>query len=89
MLQLIKLYLSKMQYASKIKDFEDAFNSHPNYPSLLAITDSLTFIGIENIAAKVPFQHIEKLPNIFTIELDVENRKLYILENVNRQQKVD
>ncbi len=78
-----------MQYASKIKDFEDAFNSHPNYPSLLAITDSLTFIGIENIAAKVPFQHIEKLPNIFTIELDVENRKLYILENVNRQQKVD
>jgi len=69
-----------MHYASKINDFEDAFNSHPNFPSLLAITDSLTFIGIENIAAKVPFQHIEQLPNIFIIELDTENRKLHILE---------
>lgn len=72
-----------MQYASKIKDFEDAFNSHPNFPSLLAITDSLTYIGIENVAAKVPFQHIEQLPNIFIIELDAENKTLYILEKHN------
>ena len=72
-----------MQYASKINDFEDALNSHPNYPSLLAITDSLTFIGIENIAAKVPFQHIEQLPNVFIIELDAENKTLNFLEKLN------
>jgi hypothetical protein len=83
MQNIINYYLTKNGYLDKVKLFNNNYLSHPNYPSLLAVTDSLSFIGLENIAAKVPFIHIEQLPNVFIIELDLENKTLYILEKHN------
>lgn len=85
MIQLIIKYLKKVNHFTKLENFENSFYSHPNYPSLLAITDSLTQIEIENIAANVPFTHIDQLPNNFIAFLRIEKQDYYLLTKVNHQ----
>lgn len=65
MLPLITKYLLQNKYTFVINDFEENFLSHPNYPSLYAITDTFDFLGIENVAAKIPDEQFEALPNQF------------------------
>lgn len=40
-------------------------NSHPEFPSVKAITDTLDDFKVENLAVKLPFNSIEKLPDQF------------------------
>ena len=65
MLNITKKYLSINKYNNQNELFEDAFLSHPNYPSLFALTDSLNFLAIENIALKVPKEQFVGLPDVF------------------------
>ncbi len=65
MKNIVKKYLHQNQLSDVIDDFEDIFQSHPNYPSLYAITDTLNSLSIENIAIKIPKEQIEELPSIF------------------------
>ena len=53
MINIVKKYLSKNNYSHLKNDFEGYFLSHPNYPSLFAITDSLEMLAIENVALKI------------------------------------
>jgi len=46
-------------------EFKDLFLSHPNYPSLFAITDSLDLLSVENAAVRVSKEQIENLPSNF------------------------
>lgn len=62
---LIDLFLKTNNYKKESYDFKDLFLSHPNYPSLYAITDTLNLLGIENIAAQVPKEQLLQLPNSF------------------------
>lgn len=79
MLKLVIKYLQKSNYSSKIVEFEEFYQSHPNYPSLLAITDGLNYLNIENIAASIPFEHFDELTNSFIAELKIDNPSLYLL----------
>ena len=65
MKNLVKKYLHQNQFSEEVDDFEDLFQSHPNYPSLYAITDTLNLLSIENIAVKIPKEQIEELPKQF------------------------
>lgn len=65
MINLLNKYLDKNGYSNQKELFEDLFLSHPNYPSLFAITDSLNALSIENIAIKVPKEQFLDLPDIF------------------------
>lgn len=65
MINIVKKYLSKNNYSHLKNDFEGYFLSHPNYPSLFAITDSLEMLAIENVALKIPKEQFVELPNIF------------------------
>ena len=65
MLEIVKAYLLENKYQNKISEFEEAFNSHPNYPSLFALTDSLAIVGVDNVAAKVDKEELANLPNTF------------------------
>ena len=62
MLNPIKKYLQLNHFSNLTAEFEKAFFSHPNYPSIFAITDSLTLLGVENIAIKVPKEQFVELP---------------------------
>lgn len=65
MISLVHKYLEKSHYSDLKMDFEDLFLSHPNYPSVFAITDSLDTLSVENIALKVPKEQLTALPDFF------------------------
>ncbi|CAM4425010.1 vitamin K epoxide reductase family protein [Flavobacterium terrigena] len=65
MVNLLKKYLHKNGYYNQKDQFDDLFLSHPNYPSIFAITDTLDVLSIENIALKVPKEQFIDLPENF------------------------
>ncbi|OGS74869.1 MAG: hypothetical protein A3G95_03555 [Flavobacteria bacterium RIFCSPLOWO2_12_FULL_31_7] len=65
MVNLLNIYLNHNGYGNQKESFEDLFLSHPNFPSLFAITDSLNALSIENIALKVPKEQFLDLPDNF------------------------
>ncbi len=65
MVNLLKKYLHKNGYNNQKDAFDELFLSHPNYPSVFAITDSLNALSIENIAIKVPKEQFIDLPESF------------------------
>lgn len=65
MIKLVDKYLALNNYSNAKTEFEELFFSHPNYPSVFAITDSLDMLSIENIAIKVPKEQLTELPDSF------------------------
>lgn len=65
MLKLIQKFLQINRYSEVKNEFKDLFLSHPNFPSLFAITDSLDLLSIENAAIRVPKEQIVDLPSNF------------------------
>ncbi len=65
MLHILKKYLILNRYYNQKDLFEDTFLSHPNYPSLYSVTDSLSYLSIENIALKIPKEQFVELPEFF------------------------
>lgn len=75
-------YLEKEELSIDKTEFEFQIKSHPNYPSLLSITDTLSFFNIQNGAIHVDTSDIELLPDSFVTLLNEENKKneLYLIE---------
>jgi uncharacterized membrane protein len=76
MINLVAQYLALNSYSSAKEEFEESFLSHPNYPSVFAITDSLDMLSIENIAIKVPKEQLGELPVSF---LAIYNKDLILV----------
>jgi uncharacterized membrane protein len=87
MIKLVNQYLSLNSYLNTKDEFEELFLSHPNYPSVFAITDSLDMLSIENIAIKVPKEQLGELPVSFLaifnddLVLVTKNEKTIQIEN--------
>ena len=79
MIKLVKKYLDLNNYLNAKKEFEELFLSHPNYPSLFAVTDSLNTLSIENVVIKVPKEQLNELPNSF---LAVFNGDLVLVDKM-------
>jgi hypothetical protein len=82
MLNISKLYLQKIGKSILINDFEDNYLSHPDYPSLYAISDSLNKIDANNFVANVPKEYIKELPKFFIAEVE---GKIVFIEKKNNQ----
>lgn len=82
MIRLINKYLDLNLYQGKKTEFEELFLSHPNYPSVFALTDSLDMLSIENIAARVPKEQFEELPDSF---LAFFNRDLVLVVKLEKE----
>lgn len=65
MLKLVQKFLQINRYSEIKSEFKDLFLSHPNYPSLFAITDSLDLLSVENAAVRVSKEQIVDLPSNF------------------------
>lgn len=72
MTELVKKYLAENNFLEQKESFEELFNSHPNYPSVYAITDTLDLLAIENIAVKIPKEQFHDLPEQFLTFLNKE-----------------
>jgi hypothetical protein len=66
-------YLEKNNIVIDKSEFIFQIESHPNYPSLLAISDTLSFFKINNLVTKLERENIEHLPETF-IGLINENK---------------
>jgi uncharacterized membrane protein len=86
MKNIVKKYLHQNQFNDVVEDFEDLFQSHPNYPSLYAITDTFDLLSIENIAIKVPKEQIEELPNNF---LAICNNNLVLVDKTDTKISIE
>ena len=72
MVNLVKKYLDINGYQFNGNDFKESYLSHPNYPSLYAVTDTLNLLQIENIAARIPKEQFIELPDYFLSMVDGE-----------------
>lgn len=52
------------------QEFYFQFNSHPNYPSALAFSDTLNFLGIKNDAYELDKEYWEELPDEYIALVD-------------------
>lgn len=75
-------YLEKEYIFIDKNEFLFQIQSHPDYPSLLSISDTLSFFGVKNGIIRVPFSDLEYLPNQFVTLLkeDKGNPELCFIE---------
>jgi hypothetical protein len=85
---LVNKYLKDVNHNNILDKYNDLYESHPNYPSLLSISDSLSFLNIENISANVPFQHFDELPDRFLTKLNHID-DFILLTKHNNQYKIE
>ncbi len=67
-------YLKAKQIAIDQEEFSFQFKSHPDYPSLLAISDTLHFFNVASLAVKVASSDLELLPDAFVAHLKRDNK---------------
>ena len=59
------------------QEWEVQFQSHPDFPTVRAVTDTLEHFDIEHIAAEVPKDVLEELPNqFFALLKNLDNQEL-------------
>ncbi|QSB29143.1 hypothetical protein [Flavobacterium sp. CLA17] len=68
-------YLEKEGICIDKNEFEIQIQSHPQYPYLLAITDTLSFFNIQNGVIRAEFSEIELLPHNFAVLLKEEGKE--------------
>ena len=75
-------YLEKEGIHIDNAEFLFQIQSHPDYPSVLSVADSLTFFNIPNGVVRVSDLEIEMLPERFVALLREENNdsKFYYIE---------
>lgn len=67
-------YINSLSINIDKEEFKYQVETHPDYPSLLAFSDALTFFNIPNLAFKLPFEEMESLPNSFLALLNKDNQ---------------
>lgn len=73
MLVLVTKYLKLNNYSKlDISEFKETFFSHPDYPSLYGVTESLELIGVDAVASMVSKDQVRELSDKF-IALIEEN----------------
>ncbi|MRX70408.1 Protein-disulfide isomerase [Flavobacterium resistens] len=78
-------YLEKEGFYIDLNEFDLQIQVHPAYPSLLSITDTLSFFNVNNGAFHIDSSRIDSLPNRFMAILRDENyeRRYCIIEVKN------
>lgn len=75
-LQYLNIPISKL-YLQKL------IASHPNYPSILSISDVLHRFGIDHVVATVKERDLEKMPFPYLLQINKDGGKLALIKNQN------
>ena len=62
---IVNKYTQLSNYKVDSKSIDLQLLTHPDYPSIKAISDTYDYFGIENIVANVPFDVLDQLPDSF------------------------
>jgi thiol-disulfide isomerase/thioredoxin len=76
-------YLEKESIFIDKSEFFFQIQSHPDYPTLLAVSDTLNFLNLDNGVIRVDFSEVDLLPNRFITLLNKEkgNPELCFVES--------
>lgn len=87
---ILHQFLTKHQFSNLQNEFDDNFESHPNYPSLFAITDTFSLLQIDNVAANVPKDQLVQLPDCFLAYVSNEDKgnDLALIEKTNNNIRI-
>lgn len=80
----LKKYLRENQYYNLEDGFHMQLESHPNFPSLYAIIDTLSFFEVENIAAKIEKEELENIPHSFLSVVNSDTGKEIVFTEKNK-----
>ncbi|MBU7569766.1 MAG: thioredoxin domain-containing protein [Flavobacterium sp.] len=83
MISVLKKYLEQNRHSNLNEEFKDIYLSHPNYPSLFSVTDTLEVLRIENMAANVPKNQLENLPEHFIAAIEVKDALNFVFVSKN------
>ncbi|MVO08980.1 hypothetical protein GOQ30_07350 [Flavobacterium sp. TP390] len=86
MISIVKKFLQINHYKEQQHSFENLFLSHPNYPSLYAVTDTLDMLQIENVAAQVPKEQFSALPDSF---LAVVSNDIVLVRRLSQEVSIE
>src|SRR5687767_1508904 len=81
-----------LQYAGigvSKKYIDDQLQSHPDYPSLISITDTLDELGIENMSMVVDKERLDELPIPFLAHSPVNGGGFIVINNIEQQIRQD
>lgn len=79
-------YIQSQDITLNKEEFKFLVETHPDYPSLLAFADALTFFNIPNMAFRLPFEEIAELPDSFIALIGKEHQEpnlVHITKKVN------
>ncbi|NER14795.1 thioredoxin domain-containing protein [Leptobacterium flavescens] len=78
--KLVLKYLVESNYLNiDSQDLKLQLLAHPDYPSLKSITDTLDYFKIENIAASIPKEYLDQLPEHFLTLVGTEEGKQLVM----------
>ncbi|HEY0058149.1 MAG TPA: vitamin K epoxide reductase family protein [Flavisolibacter sp.] len=76
--ELLILWLGKMGYSTHTKTLKTRLLSHPDYPGLIAITDTLTDLSIDNTAAQLSHDTLKELNEPFMAYIQKGNEEQFV-----------
>lgn len=95
---LLKKFLLLNNYNIDFIEFNHYFQSHPNYPNLEAVENTLKYFQIENIILEFENEDFESLPDEFITSLKSspydlvlavkENGKILIIDKQNKKTEI-
>lgn len=69
-----------------ITSLKKALQEHPDYPSLLSISDTLTSCGIENLSLKTTAKNLLQLPPPFIVQINKPQGKMFtVISRISQQ----
>lgn len=78
--QIVSKYLKYLNIPISQKYCEKLIASHPDYPSMLSIADTLERFGINYKVARIDNKQINKLPFPFLLQSQKENEELILIK---------
>lgn len=74
-------YLSYLNIPISVSYCKKSILSHPDYPSLLSVADTLERLGIDHQVGRIETDNIKELPFPCIIHLDQGGGQLILLKN--------
>lgn len=78
-------FLNKNSYSINKEDLNLQLLSHEDYPSFRSISDTFDYFGIENLAATVPLEALDQLPDYFLTLIEKDGKTTLV--SIHKTQK--
>lgn len=85
---VVRNLLAKLEIRYTFDYLEDSIVSHPEHPSLLAVSDTLTKYRIENLPVKVDGQKLQELPLPCIIQLSDKGGMFHVLTRYSEKESI-